>query len=396
MFAVRILPVLLTGTLFGQTAAPESDITRVGADWVRTRSGVFTAKPLHTIEVLTRASVAVTGTDVANQVVYRVRQRTSARNVEEAKRLFGLVQTSWGTTSDGRARMVVQPIRNDPKVRTELEIQVPRQIQELILHPTVGGVKVVDVNGRVHAATVAGRIELDRIGKGVIATTGGGEIWLGKIGGPVRCDSAGGSIHVESAGGETRCETAGGEIFVREAAGPVTAITEGGNIQVERAASWVAARSAEGLIEVIQALGEVIAEARGGSIQIGAARGAKCESAAGAIRVKNISGPMRMTTAIGSILAEVAPGSRLENSFLTAGSGDITVLIPSKLALKVQARNETGRPGAKIVSDFKEIRVTPAEWAPFRPVLAEGALNGGGSVLMISAAGGTIYLRKQK
>src|SRR5262249_39845392 len=105
------------------------------------------------------------------------------------------------------------------------------------------------------------------------------------------------------------------------------------------------------------------------------------------------SGPLRVSTAAGSILAELFPGMPMEDSSLVAGSGDITVLIPSKLAVSVMAASQTG--GARrIVSDFSEVRVRSAGMFQ-APMLAEGSINGGGPMLNLSAASGVIYLRKK-
>jgi hypothetical protein len=110
--------------------------------------------------------------------------------------------------------------------------------------------------------------------------------------------------------------------------------------------------------------------------------------------VKTSSGPLRIQTAMGSILAELLSGAHLENSSLVAGSGDITVLIPSNLALSVLARNESGG-SPRILSDFSEVRAKGV--GPGRPPLVyEGAINGGGPLLTIDTAGGIIYVRKLK
>jgi hypothetical protein len=50
----------------------------------------------------------------------------------------------------------------------------------------------------------------------------------------------------------------------------------------------------------------------------------------------------------------------------------------------------------RIVSEFPEIRVRPAEQPVRGMLLAEGALNGGGPLLWISVTSGTIYLRREK
>ena len=97
---------------------------------------------------------------------------------------------------------------------------------------------------------------------------------------------------------------------------------------------------------------------------------------------------------MGSILAELLSGAHLENSSLIAGSGDITVLIPSNLALSVMARNESGA-SPRILSDFSEVRAkTPGSGR--MPVVYEGAINGGGPLLTLNTAAGIIYVRKLK
>lgn len=86
----------------------------------------------------------------------------------------------------------------------------------------------------------------------------------------------------------------------------------------------------------------------------------------------------------------------MENSILNSASGDITVVIPARLAVTIQAMNELPGKYGRIVSEFSEIRVLPVV-APVRgPVLAEGALNGGGPVLRVAATRGTIFLRRKE
>jgi DUF4097 and DUF4098 domain-containing protein YvlB len=181
---------------------------------------------------------------------------------------------------------------------------------------------------------------------------------------------------------------------VKEAGGPLLLTNVSGNIEVDRAASTVEAHTGEGVIEVNQAGGEVIADTRGGSIQIGSARGARCESAAGAIRVKNASGPLNVQTMMGSILAELIAGARIEDSLLSASSGDVTVLIPSRLSLSVMARNDSGA-NPRIQSDFSEVRAKSFGFSR-PPMVAEGQINGGGPVLRINVEAGVIYLKKLK
>jgi hypothetical protein len=181
---------------------------------------------------------------------------------------------------------------------------------------------------------------------------------------------------------------------VRDAGGAVALSNQlGGNIRVDKAAGEVRAHSAQGMIEVGQAGGAVIADTQGGFIQIGSARGVQAESAAGMVRVKNDAGPMNLAAMAGNILAELLSGAPMQDSSLVASGGDITVLIPSNLAMTVMARNATGG-AARIVSDFPEIRVASTRFFQ-TPLVAQGAINGGGPVLNLNASSGVIYLRRK-
>jgi hypothetical protein len=275
-----------------------------------------------------------------------------------------------------------------------LAVSIP-PIHAGVVVRAMGDIDVREIKGSVHAEAIGGRVLLDGIEGDAVARTDGGEIKAGRVGGSLRAISGGNGISVGHVDGEAWCETAGGEIIVERAGGPLHASTGGGNIYVAEAVMSVTARSDGGLIDIVRSGGVVVAQTRGGSIQVGASKGVRCESAAGAIRVRNTGGDLRAQTAIGSILAEFLPGTRLEGSSLRTGAGDITVMIPSNLMVSVQAVNESRGRLARIVSDFPEIRITGVQVWPMRSAAAAGVLNGGGPVLQISAAGGTIHLRRQ-
>jgi len=387
MVICSLIPLLFQAALFTQ----DVQMVRDGAYWVRTESGPVGVPPMRVLKVTTRGHVIVRGGQ-SEQALYKLVERVKARTAEEAHRLFGYsvtrTQNSNGVTTWTAAVLAHQD------VITELEVNVPRHLSGIILDVHPGDVEAYDLDGNVRVETSAGMIHCDRIRGSVDCKTGGGEVRMGRIGGPVRCISEAGSIFVDNAGADALCQTAGGEIQIHEATGSLTLSTEGGNIQVDKAAGAVEAHTGEGVIEVFQAGGVVFADTRGGSIQIGSAQGVKCQSAAGAIRVKTGSGPLRVQTAMGSILAELLAGARVEDSSLVAGSGDITVLIPSNLALSVLARNDTGG-NPRIISDFSELHAkTAAMRRP--PLVFEGSINGGGPLLTLNTSGGIIYVRKLK
>ena len=354
-------------------AAQEAPVVREGAYWVGTVGDSFEIAPRASLQVNTRGSVTVKRAP-GNQVTYRVRQSVLAANEDQARAMLGGggAQVS---SFRGRVLLQLQPV-SARNVGTKVEIEVPSQVSTVLIRTERGAIKVEEFDGSVQL------------------TTGGGEIRLGRIGGSVQCYSGAGQLTIERAGGAIDCTTVGGNIDVREAAGTVTLSNQmGGNIRVEKAAADVHAHSAQGMIEVGQAGGSVFADTQGGFIQVGSARGVQAESMAGMVRVRNDAGPMNVATMAGNILAELLSGIRLQDSSLVASSGDITVLIPSDLAVSVMARNETG--GApRIISEFPEIRVSPAKL--FRsPLVGQGAINGGGPMLNLSTSSGVIYLRRK-
>jgi DUF4097 and DUF4098 domain-containing protein YvlB len=387
MVICGLIPLLFHAAIVTQ----EVQMVREGPYWVRTESGPVGLAPMRVLKVTTRGHVIVRGSP-SEQALYKLVERVKARTADEAHHLFGSSITKM-SSSNGMTTLMVAALAHE-SVITQLDVNVPRRLPGIILDVRPGDVEVYDLDGNVRVETSAGLIHCDRIRGSVDSKTGGGEIRMGKIGGPVRCISEAGSIFVDNAGAEALCQTAGGEIQIHEASGPLTLSTEGGNIQVDKAAGTVEAHTGEGVIEIFQAGGVVLADTRGGSIQIGSAQGVKCQSAAGAIRVKTGSGPLRVQTAMGSILAELLAGARVEDSSLVAGSGDITVLIPSNLALSVLARNDTGG-NPRIFSDFSEVRAkTAAMRRP--PLVFEGSINGGGPLLTLNTSGGIIYVRKLK
>lgn len=385
-----LLPCLALAAL-AQTSTP---VTREGPFFRQTthhKAGL----PAGTRLLRVQSSGAVTVRGAAdNAVVYSLRKRVKLRNQKEAERLleqFAVHFKIHGSSAHFTAEL---PARGS--AMAELELQVPRSLPRLEIRTDAGAVDASHLAGVLSVETGGGLIRLDEIGGDVDVRSGGGEINLGKIGGSLRCLSGGGTIRAGSIGGAASLETGGGEIYIHQVKGPVEAATAGGNIHIEKAGASVNANTSGGLIDVLYADGPVTAGTGAGCIKVASARGVRLESAAGPIQLRGVSGPLNVSTLSGNIVTELLAGVALEDSFLNTGAGDVTVYIPSNFPVTVRARNESlGRVKA-IVSDFPEIRVKPAGLTASSPLLAEGELNGGGPLLRILAAGGTIYLRKQR
>ncbi|MBV8820840.1 MAG: hypothetical protein JO022_20940, partial [Acidobacteriaceae bacterium] len=318
-----------------------------------------------------------------------------AGTFREAERL--LADFNIRTVIGGTAASITVVGPRGPVHSSDFSVTVPASVKSAVLETQAGNLIASDLAGELNGQTRAGRIELDRLGAAASVRTGGGEVHVGRVAGGVRCYSGGGNIRAEAVGNDSWFETAGGDIQIGDGSGPIHAMTAGGNIKVDRCSADVFARTGAGVIDVRQAGGLVTADNSSGAIQIESARGVRCESSAGAIRLRNVGdGAMEATTAMGNILAELLSGTRIRDSLLSTNAGDITVFLASNIPVTVQARNETpgGRRG--IISEFPEIRIRLAGFDGSMPLFAEGALNGGGPVLRISASGGTIYLRRHK
>jgi hypothetical protein len=335
--------------------------------------------------------VSVQGVPRADVVAYSLKRRARAASEASARALLDTIVVKAMVKAGWTVLEVTVP---DPgRASADLKVQVPQAVREAALATGGGGIQALDLGGALRADTGGGAVEVDRVQGAVTVRTGGGAVRVGKIGGKLECYSGGGAIVAESLGGEAGLNTGGGEILVREAKALVRAKTAGGNIRIERATHGVQVAAGAGLIDIVQAGGPVLAETGAGSIKIRSSSNVQCESGAGMIHVQAVSGGLRANTKAGGIVADLSGAERLQDSALTTTQGDITVLIPSNLAVTVDAINST--PGAhRIVSDFAEIRPR-LEQGNARSA-AQGAIHGGGPVLRLAASGGTIYLRRQK
>ena len=372
-------------------AQPAGSLTHDGQFWVQTASGTFSAASAGRLRITASGNVILRG-DSGDRVVYTLSRRMHAHSEHEARALLRGFEVRTTTKGDWMYLTVTSPQLKT--VSADVSITVPRSMREALIATTGGNVQAYDFDGHVEAQTRGGQVQIDRIKLGTTVRAGGGNITIGRVSGPVKCYSGGGNMRVDSAGGESWFETAGGEVYIGEVLGPIHVSTGAGNIKIVRSTDTVFARTAGGVIEIDQSTGLVNAQNSGGAIQVNSAKGVRCESNSGAIRLRNVDGPLRAATAAGNIIAELLAGRAMVESMLSTELGDITVYVPSNLAMTVVARNESGARG-RIVSDFPEIRIRQ-DGAALMPLVAEGAINGGGPILQLVAKAGNIYVRREK
>jgi hypothetical protein len=268
-------------------------------------------------------------------------------------------------------------------------VRAPK-LSALNVATTSGAVSATGVDGAIDVNTGAGELSCDRIRGACSLVTGGGDIHVGEVDGALRCGTRGGHISVKSVGGTAALTTDGGDIEALQAGGALNAQTRAGTIHIGSAKGTVDATTGGGEIVVDKAAGIVTARNLAGPVQVGAAAGVHCESHSGGIRVSNIAGAMRVSTSAGSIFASLLNG-HLADSMLATGNGDITVTIPSNVGVNIRAVNAMTDNLRRIVSDYRQVQTQ------FRgaALVAEGAVNGGGPLLLINGTGGTIFIKRQ-
>ncbi|HLK51316.1 MAG TPA: hypothetical protein VKT49_24410 [Bryobacteraceae bacterium] len=273
----------------------------------------------------------------------------------------------------------------------ELFLQTPR-LSAAGISTSEGKVEANGVDGLLTAESGGGDIKCNRIRGDARLTTQGGDIQVGEVSGALHGATAGGRITVKNVRGDLVLQTAGGDIEVASAGASVRADTGGGAVRVNNAGGAVTATTGGGPIVVGRAGGIVITRNMAGPVQVGGAPGVRSESGTGGIQLSNIAGSMRVSTAVGSIIASLLGSSPFSDSFLATGNGDITVMIPSNLGVTIRAENDLADSPRRIVCDFPGVPVRMRGMQ----VVAEGPVNGGGPLLRISGTGGTIFIRKQQ
>ncbi len=381
---MRIGTVLVVVAAALEAQDPSTSVKWADGAWQRLKQGAVEGTP--GLRVVSQVRVLLRGNSQSSQISYRFIQRIHAHSAQAA------AQAPAGDASIASSQGVTSITAQGRGASTTLEVYVPAAVRTTYVEVQGGGdINASSLRGELMAYTQAGDIEGDSIGGNVGAYTGGGHIQFGQVAGRLNCSTGAGSITVAGAA-EVNCQTSGGEIVVKRSRGPVSLSSGGGNIQVEQADQNVDAHSMKGEIVVGRAGGVVTATTGAGAIRIGPAAGVRATSASGPVYLTAAAGAISVSTALGSILAALASGARFQNSSLVAASGDITVMIPSSIALSIMATNERGGV-PHIDSEFSEIRVPQVNFV--RPALAEGKINGGGPTLVLSGSD-MIYLRRSK
>jgi DUF4097 and DUF4098 domain-containing protein YvlB len=358
----------------------QQPVKREGEYWTRTVNGTLAGAPR--LRVHGHGPVTLEG-GVSSNIAYSVKLSVKARTQMEAE--FILKRHSVRAEMQGDGAVLSAP---GGAVMSYVIVRAAR-LSAASISTSDGAVNATGIEGSLEVDSGAGELAADRIGGYCKLLTGGGDLHVGRVDGALNCTTGAGRITVKSVGGDAVLETNGGDIAVTDAGGQVRAETGGGGVRIANAGGPVAVTTGGGEVFIGKAAGIVTARNMAGPVQVGAAAGVQCQGTGG-IQLSNIAGSMRVFTSMGSIMASLL-GSRLSESVLATGNGDITVLIPSNVGVTIRAESEMADTLRRIVSDFPAVR-------PHRQgtlIVAEGAINGGGPLLRISDTAGTIFIKRQ-
>ncbi len=373
--AIALAAWILVSSGYGQET-----LRREGGGWVRTLTGTATAEPR--LRVVGHGPVTVEA-GVSREFSYTVTVKVMARTEAEARRKLALARVATG--SERGTCVVTVP---GGEAMSTVTIRAPR-LSGAEVTTSDGMVDVRGVDGNLSVHSRAGELYADRIHGDCDLVTGGGIVSVGQVDGNLHCNTGAGKISVKSARGQATLTTDGGDITADHVGGEVTAQTRGGSVHIGTAGGSVNANSGGGEIVVERAAGQVSAQNMAGPVRVSGALGVHCIST-GAVALRNITGAMSVSTAMGSIFADMM-GSRPADSFLATANGDVTVIIPSNLGMTIRAANQLSDSLKRIVSDYPGIQVARRG----TQLVAEGRVNGGGPLLQINATGGTIAIKRQ-
>ena len=372
---------IVCAALLPAAAGAQPWLSQEGGMWVRTFHDSATARPRLRINAhgpVTLEGGVAKGFDYTVRVAVRARTREQARAILERAELRTESQNEWFVlTTPGR------------EATASVTMRAPH-LREAVVSSSDGAVEASGIDGALTVDTGADQVKVDRIHGDCTLATGGGDIHAGTVDGYLHCLTGAGAITAKAVRGEAVLRTNGGDITALTVSGAARAETAGGTVHLGNMGGAVIVINGGGPITIDQAAGTVTTRNMAGPVTVRGAAGIRCESANGGITLGQISGPMSVYTAMGSIVANLQ-GSRLGESSLKTGNGDITVVIPSNVGVRINAENQFADSLRRILSDFREIQPRLSGMR----VLAEGRLNGGGPLLQLSASSGTIFLKRQ-
>lgn len=374
-------------------AAQQTRVYKDGNAWVEETTGTMpSARELRVNTDL--GSIEVQGS--TPRFTYMIRKRSYAGTKEEALRQFQMMKVSTGSVGEAALLEGRMLHRNMNRFAAEITMEVPRDLQKLRLDTGAGAMAVRSIGAMLIGKTGAGAVKLDDIGGPVTITTTGGDVSAGNLGSDVSIIDGGGAVHVDKAAGFMKIHNGGGKVFVGSAKG-LMVDTGAGNIEVQKCGGDLKASTGGGSLYLGDVLGTVRVDSSGGSVRLASAKGrVQVSTGGGNVELFKLSRGAQVDTGAGAITVQFIGGKdSFSESSLRTAAGDITVTLPSTLAVTVHASSDLA-PGYGIKSAFPELRIS-SEGSGVGPhsMWAEGNLNGGGPLLRVRTTIGHIDFQRE-
>lgn len=406
--ATKLITILATSlTLFATAAQAQhlrcvsgecivnTKLYREGNTWVQEISGyTSTSKALKLQSEL--GAVQVRGGDENKNVTYTVKKRLHKTVSEElAKRELELFNVAIRRNSEAVTFEGGWYRGRSGRISVEFLLNVPRDLWWVYVNTMGGTVGINNIKGKVTAQTAGGGVQLNDIEGPVMVYTMGGSVDVGNVLSDAKLETAGGGMTIGSVGGKLYAVTQGGSISVGKVKMGATLETQGGGISVKECGGDLKAITEGGALEIGDIGGQVYLESAGGGIRLSSSRGpVRASTASGGLKLLKLLRGVHAETANGPIFAEfVGNRNDFSNSHLETNSGDITVWLPSDLAVTVKAAIEFAN-GHEIRSDLPGMKITTdgAKWGP-QQMYGEASFNGGGQLLKVTTTNGNIYFK---
>lgn len=320
---------------------------------------------------------------------YEWEARPSARSQAQARQELDRVQLLSESTDEAFSVGFNAAVRN---LRGSLlRLYVPRHYQVVKIRQLGGSVFAAGIPAKVYSQIYAGEGRFEDLQAGLVVFSGGGALTALRIRGDVEISSGGGSATISDVKGAVRCELTGGDIDVRDVSGLVDVSTGGGNLLVERAGGMVTAATEGGLLEIRSAVGPVLARNREGFLRVASAGDVKAYAPTGPIQVVNVHGMLTLASSGGNVYAELGEKGIATGSRITSHSGNITLSLPARLKLTIEAESQCAC-SSPVISDYAA-KKTPSGYAP---VLTQIPVNGGGPSLRLATREGRVVVKKTR
>jgi DUF4097 and DUF4098 domain-containing protein YvlB len=367
--------------------AQQPRVYRDGNSWVEEMTGTIpTARELRVNTDL--GSVQVQGN--APHVVFLIRKRCYAPNLETAHRQFEQLHVSVGKVGDS----VFMEGKLKPKMLdrfgAEFIVQVPREVNSVKVQTRTGSLTFTSIAATIQATTGAGLIKLDDLAGPVRINSGGGNVEAGNLGSDLTFTSGASDVRVANVGGQTQVNLAGGRVYIGSSRAS-TIETGAGSIQIQKCVGDLRVISGGGNLYIGDVAGAVDAETQGGSVRLGSAGGpVRVTTGGGSVELFKLSRGAQVETGAGPITVEFLGSNGFTDSFLHTAAGDVAVCFSGNMPVSVHATSDMAT-GRGIFSDLPGLKIDRqgGQYSP-RLMSAEGALNGGGPALRIRTTMGQI------